>query len=221
MRTVEITDDLTIIVCESRGDWLRQRSSRIGGSDAAAVLGKSPWKTNQRLWEEKTGRVEPEDIGDKPYVQYGHDAEPYIRALYALDHPDEEVGYIEDNLFLSASRPWAHASLDGWIKDADGRMGVLEIKTTTVLSSMSGEHWRGQIPDTYYCQVLHYLMVTGWSFAELRAHLKYSDGYTAVRTYHIERADVEGDIRYLSDREQEFYKCIKEDRQPSLVLPEI
>ena len=57
MKTVELTDDLTMIVCESRGDWLKQRSSRIGGSDAAAVLGKSPWKTNQRLWEEKTGRV--------------------------------------------------------------------------------------------------------------------------------------------------------------------
>ena len=221
MKTVELTDDLTMIVCESRGDWLKQRSSRIGGSDAAAVLGKSPWKTNQRLWEEKTGRVEPEDIGNKPYVQYGHDAEPHIRALYALDHPDEEVGYIEDNLFLSASRPWAHASLDGWIKDADGRIGVLEIKTTTVLSSMSSEHWRERIPDTYYCQVLHYLMVTGWSFAELRAHLKYSDGYTAVRTYHIERADVEGDIRYLSDREQEFDRCIREDRRPDLILPEI
>ena len=39
----------------NREEWLQARRRGIGGSDAAAVLGLSPWKSNVRLWEEKTG----------------------------------------------------------------------------------------------------------------------------------------------------------------------
>ena len=37
-------------------EWLAFRNTGIGGSDAAAVLGENPWKTNVELWEEKTGK---------------------------------------------------------------------------------------------------------------------------------------------------------------------
>ena len=40
----------------NREEWLKERKKGIGGSDAATVLGKNPWKTNVELWEEKTGR---------------------------------------------------------------------------------------------------------------------------------------------------------------------
>ena len=46
-------------------DWLDYRRRGIGGSDAAAVLGLCPWKSNVRLWEAKTGLRQPEDISDK------------------------------------------------------------------------------------------------------------------------------------------------------------
>ena len=63
-----------VIICKDRAEWLEARKDGLGASDAAALLGLSPWKTNVQLWEEKCGLVIPEDIGDKPYVRYGNDA---------------------------------------------------------------------------------------------------------------------------------------------------
>lgn len=77
-----------VIVCKDRAEWLEARRDGLGASDAAAVLGISPWKTNVQLWEEKCRLVQPEDIGDKPAVQYGNDAEPLLRQFFALDHPE-------------------------------------------------------------------------------------------------------------------------------------
>ena len=38
---------------KSREQWLQERKKGIGGSDAAVVIGKSKWKNNVQLWEEK------------------------------------------------------------------------------------------------------------------------------------------------------------------------
>lgn len=53
------------MLVNNRKEWLKARQKGIGGSDAASVLGISPWKTNVQLWEEKTGITEPEDISGK------------------------------------------------------------------------------------------------------------------------------------------------------------
>ena len=55
-------------------DWLKARGYGIGGSDASAILGMNPYKSNIELFEEKTGRRLPEDISDRPYVKYGTQA---------------------------------------------------------------------------------------------------------------------------------------------------
>ena len=49
----------------SREKWLEARSNYIGGSDASAVIGLNPYKTNLELWQEKNGLVQPEDISGK------------------------------------------------------------------------------------------------------------------------------------------------------------
>lgn len=209
----------------SREEWLAARSNYIGGSDASAVIGLNPYKSNVDLWAEKTGLVTPEDISDKPYVQYGHAAEGYLRELFALDFPEYEVSYTDNNLWLNDDYPYAHASLDGWLKDRDGRFGVLEIKTTNILQSMQKEKWDHRIPDNYFCQVLHYLMVTGAEFAVLKAQLKYefSGGDVMLQTKHykIERAEVLEDIAYLAQQEANFWKFVQEKKKPALLLPEI
>ncbi len=50
-------------------EWLSGRMNGIGGSDASAVVGVNPYKTNIQLFEEKTGKSIPEDISDKPIRQ--------------------------------------------------------------------------------------------------------------------------------------------------------
>ena len=219
-----INDHITMLELSSRDEWLQARGKRIGGSEASAVVGFNPYMSNTDLWSIKTGRREAEDISDKPYVRYGHDAEPLLRELFKLDFPDYKVGYRDNNLFLNSRYPWAHASLDGWLQDPEGRTGILEIKTTEILQSMQKEKWKDRIPDNYYLQVLHYMMVMEADFACLKAQLKYDydgDIYLQIRHYWIERQDVENDIRILSEKEEEFWHHMQNSTRPATLLPEI
>lgn len=210
-------------VCKSREEWLTRRHHSIGGSDASCIVGLNPYKTNIELYNEKRGLIQAKDISDKPYVKYGTEAEMHLRELFKLDYPQYDVGYVENNVFINSKYPFAHASLDGWMTDIDtGNKGILEIKTTEILRSMQKEKWKDRIPDNYYIQVLHYLMVTEYDFAVLKAQLKttfQNDVYLQTKHYHIKRADVEEDIQYLAEKEQQFYECLKNGKEPCLVLP--
>lgn len=212
-------------ILQDHDAWLEARSHYIGGSDAAAVLGLNPYKSNLELWQEKTGLVVPEDISEKPYVKYGHATEGYLREMFALDFPEYEVTYAENNIWLNDAVPFAHASLDGWLMDQGGRRGILEIKTTNILRSMQKETWNRRIPDNYYVQVLHYLMVTEFDFAILKAQLKYEfpggDIMLQTRHYKIERSEVEDDISYLARNEADFWRNVQAKKKPALLLPEI
>lgn len=205
-------------------DWLSGRMNGIGGSDAAAIVGMNPYKTNIELFEEKIGRSIPEDISDKPYVIYGKKAEEYIRGLFQLDYPEYQVEHHEFRILQNIQYPFMQASLDGELTDPEGRKGILEIKTSNILRSMQYEKWKDQIPDNYYLQVLHYLLVTGYEFVVLRAHLNSSWGKdirTQARHYFIERNEVQEDLDYLLKEEIKFWKYVESGRKPPLILPEI
>lgn len=212
-----------MIVLKDRDEWLANRS-RIGGSDASAIVGMNPYRTNIELWKIKTGQLVPEDISDKPYVKYGTQAEEHLRELFRLDFPEYQVEYTENNMFLNDRFPFAHASLDGWLTDQDGRQGILEIKTTNILQSMQKKKWNHRIPDNYYIQLLHYFMVTEFDFAILKAQLKSEfnrEIYLQTRHYKIERSEVQEDIEFLEDAERIFWNQVKERKRPDLILPEI
>ena len=223
MRKIEIAPGITRIQFDSFDKWLDARHG-IGGSDASAVIGKNPYKSNQDLWMEKTGRAIPPDISGKDYVEYGHKAEPLLRELFALDYPEYKVEYFEDNMIRNEKYPWAHASLDGELTDQNGRKGILEIKTTNILQSIQRVKWNDRIPDNYYIQILHYLLVTEYEFVALRAQLKSTwQGQTRLNTrdYHIERSEVEEDIEFLKQEERKFWRMVEADQKPALILPEI
>lgn len=210
-------------VMKNRKEWLENRK-RIGGSDAAAIIGQNPYKSNVELWKEKTEQIVPEDISEKPYVKYGTEAEGFLRELFKLDYPDYKVEYVENNSFENERLPFAQASLDGWLYDKDGRFGILEIKTTNIMQSQQKEKWNERIPDNYYCQVLHYMAVLEADFAVLKAQLKYDFSesvYLQTRHYKIEREDVEDDIAYLMQKEKEFWEKVETGKRPALLLPEI
>jgi len=209
-------------VLKSREEWLQNRMKGLGGSEISAVIGCNPYLDNIELWKRKTGQVEAEDISDKPYVQYGNQAERHLRGLFRLDYPQYTVEYVENNSFKNDKYPWALASLDGWLTDENGRTGILEIKTTEILNSMSKERWNNQIPQNYYCQILLYMAVLDADFAVLKCQLKSNfDGtvYLQTKHYHIERSDVQDDIDYLMEQGAEFWKYVVEKHQPPLQLP--
>lgn len=215
-------------ILSGRDEWLKHRMNYIGGSESSAVIGCNPYMSNVELFMLKTGQAAAEDISDKPYVQYGIAAEPLIRELFKLNYPGYEVCYEENNSFTNDRVPWAAASLDGWLIEKDtGRHGILEIKTSEIVSSMHKEKWKDRIPMNYYCQLLHYFMVRDdCEFAHLTALLTWrfedKEIYQQMKNYHIERSEVAEDIDFLEDAEKRFWEhYVKADRRPALILPEI
>lgn len=83
--------------------------------------------------------------------------------------------------------------------------------------------WKDQIPDNYYAQILHYLLVTGWDFVVLRARLRcdWWDDVARERDYRIDRCNVEADLEYLLEAEMRFWKCVENRKMPGCILPEI
>jgi putative phage-type endonuclease len=133
---------------DSREAWLKQRGLRIGGSDAACLIGMNPWKNNVQLFREKMHTVVDEIDNDA--MAYGREAEPVLRKLFALDHPELKVMYEENNLWTNDMYPFAHASLDGWISPDESGGGIIEIKTATIRSRIQAQEWDGRIPNNYY-----------------------------------------------------------------------
>ena len=204
----------------SREEWEKGRI-RIGGSDAAAVMGMSPHMTNIDLWKIKTGREKQKDISNLDVVRYGVAAEPLLRELFKLDYPGWEVTYAENTVYINDKYPFAHASLDGEILEKETqRKGILEIKTCDVKSSIKNSEWKNQIPQNYYIQLLHYFMVMEADFAVLKAQLKYNYASLKIDTRHyfIEREDVIEDMKILEEKERAFHEYVKKDECPPLEL---
>lgn len=205
----------------TRKEWLAERKMGIGGSDASAIVGFNPYKTNIELWEEKTGRRQVEDISDKPYVKYGTEMEDVLRESFKIKHPEFEVTHEENTIIRHPKFPFLFASLDGKLVNKEtGEIGVLEIKTSEILRNMQKEKWEGKVPDNYYIQVIHYMNVIGAAFARLFAELRYSDDIQINRTYEFEYEKVKDDIKWLEEKEIEFWtKYVEIDICPPLKLP--
>lgn len=221
-------DTYTVHAFENREDWLkgRQDLNGIGGSDASAALGMNPWRTNLELWEIKTGKHNAPDISDNNRVWYGTEAEQYLRRLFQLKHAAEyEIQYMPDVILQNNEHPEFLYSPDGLIHTVDGKNGILEIKTTTIMKSYDREKWfdkrtrEKKLPENYYIQVLHGLNVTGFSFVDLFAELTYPSGTSELITCHIERDEVEGDLKYIEVGLQDFWRYVKDNREPALLLP--
>lgn len=214
--------------CADRMEWLAERQNGFGGSDASAVLGINPWKSNEMLWEEKTGLRKAADLADNPRVNYGKEAETHIRELFALDFPQYTVDYHEFDMLYQVERPWMYATLDGDLTEkASGGRGVLEIKTTEIMRASGWDEWRDRVPDYYYTQILHQLAATGFDFAILRAHIKQcfspdpSDVKIYIRHYYWRRDEVQADIDMLIQKESEAWRYIQTRTRPNRILPEI
>ena len=215
-----------VVICKDRAEWLEARKDGLGASDAAAVLGISPWKTNVQLWEEKTGLVVPEDIGDNPRVKYGNDAEPLLRIFFALDHPEYAMDFTSFKIIKHPEFPFITCTPDGELLElSTGRKGGLEIKTTEILSSVGWLHWKGRIPDEYYAQVCQQMLAAAWDFVELLVQIKYitpnGEDRKEVRHYKIERADAAEDISLVKREAVAFWNCVQSRRRPNLKLPPI
>ncbi len=201
-------------------EWHLFRKTGIGGSDAGAILGKSRYKSNMDVWEEKTGKKQPEDISEEAVVKYGKAAEEYLINIFELDYPEYKVEVHKDIVYR---RGFMFASLDAELTDSEGRRGILEIKTNEIYSAVGIDKWDKQIPENYYVQIIHYLIVTGYEFAILKVQIKGTGANGEIehitRHFKFFRKDIMSDIRYVYEQEYKFWQSVKAVKRPPILLP--
>ena len=173
-------------------DWHTLREKRIGGSDIGAILGVNKYKSIIDVYIDKT---EGSNFEGNESTFWGHMHESTIMKVFAQKHKEFNVyqaPYSVVNDFLIAN-------LDGVLKDRNnGDYGVLEIKTT---NAFNYKDWEGDIvPQYYYAQVQHYLMLTGYKFAYIAVLI----GGNKYKDFKIERS--EEDIVLIRSKATEFYK---------------
>ena len=135
-------------------DWKKERMKGIGGSDVAAVLGVSRWKSPLRLYLEKLGEIEPEV--DNNFMLWGRKLEKLVIEHF-MEVTGKEVQKI-DKILVHPEHDFMIANIDGYIPEEDA---VVEVKTA---SSYKLDEWSGDnIPVEYVLQGQHYLAVTGCS----------------------------------------------------------
>ena len=196
------------ITFEDRTSWLSGRSGGIGASEAAAVVGASPWQTPLELWKLKLGIIAPKDLSGNAAVEQGNRLEPAIRGMFAAMHPELLVVYHQFDVLFQNDRPWLRATLDGELYRENGEAGILEIKTSTPGGKAGWSEWAdGRIPRHYYVQVCHQLLATGFDFAYLFAALfSQSTGDVTLREYELSRKDAEDDMAWLVGQEHRFWE---------------
>src|ERR1700691_3972446 len=87
-----------------------QRRHFIGGSDARIIMGKDETAL-LRLWQEKRGEVEPEDLSGNLIVQLGVVTEELNRRWYEAN-TGQVITDVQRRVFHPALK-WMAATLDG------------------------------------------------------------------------------------------------------------
>lgn len=212
----------------NKEEWLKKRTQGIGGSDCACILGLNPYKSRVQLWEEKIGLAPHTGIHNDA-TEYGNFAEPHIISLFALDYPQYKVTHEDFDIMANDEKEYIQGSFDGRLLDKKtGRKGVLEIKTCTIRNSTMLDKWKGNnIPDNYFCQVLHYMLVNPeFEFAKLRAYLRFEEIKDLnkpfrgeIRDYTIERKEVKEDLKILKEKEVDFWEnYVIPKKRPSEII---
>ncbi len=184
-------NDSSGVVSSDREAWLAQRRTGIGGSDVAAILGLSRWKSPLDVYLEKTSQAEP--VAETEPMRWGTLLEPVILAEFS-----RRTGVVVEkprDIIRDPGCPWMLASLDGWAPELEA---VVELKTARSAEGW-GEDGSGEIPAYYQTQVAHYLAVTGARIAFVPVLI----GAAEFRVYQVERDDLL--IRDMVEAERAFW----------------
>lgn len=180
-------------------EWLAARRVGIGGSDAGAILGLNPYKSAFDVYADKLGLSEPKT--DTEAMRQGRDLEDYVASRF-----EERTGKRvrrENHIIQNSAYPFALANID---RAVIGEKAGLECKTTKTLAL--SRYKNGEYPPEYYCQCVHYMMVTGWERWYLAVLVLGAD----FIVFEIERDEEE--IQALADAERRFWTEHVEKKEP-------
>ncbi len=142
----------------SREDWLSYRRQGIGGSDAAAVLGISPFRTGVDLYYDKLGQYAEDTEANWVAMEMGNLLEDLVARIFA-----KKTGlhiYRCRKMFQHPEHSWMLADLDFLVELSDGATAILECKTTNYNARDKWEYDGKPIVPVYYeAQGRHYMAV--------------------------------------------------------------
>ena len=141
----------------SREDWLACRRKGIGGSDAAAIMGMSPFCTKRDLYYDKCGIQAVMDEEEDNWVakEVGHRLEDLVAEIFS-----RKTGlkvYPVRKMFRHPLYPFMLADVDFFIDFPDGSKGILECKTTNY--NCQNKWANDSTPVNYEYQGRHYMAV--------------------------------------------------------------
>lgn len=171
-------------------DWLRLRQRGLGGSDAAAALGFSKWRSPMDVYLSKTSEVEVGE--DSEAMRQGRDFEDYVAKRFT-EATGKKVR--RDNRMIF------HPDYDFLLADVDrvvvGEDAILECKTA---SPYVRDRWAdGAIPLEYEFQCHHYMLVTGAKKAYIACLIFGQD-------FIVREIDRDEELlEMLLEREREFW----------------
>lgn len=154
-------------------EWLKLRTTGIGGSDCSAIMGCSPFTTKYDLFMQKTGHTPVEEFSDQMILDAGHKLENLVAQAYLFIMNRDAEGK-EDApkcrliskkvMYQHPLHPVMQADVDRFIElthpDGSKELKILEIKTT---SNYNTDKWfkDGEeiVPPEYELQGRHYMSV--------------------------------------------------------------
>ncbi len=144
-----------------------KRHLMVGGSDVAAILGLSAWRSPVDVWLEKTRRVDPEAqvSPDKAKIlERGKKLEPYVieMGLHKLRERGHRVELLARNKrYAHPDYPWLEVEIDAEFM-LDGEHINVDAKTVTGFARGKwGEEDSEDVPMDYAAQFMTGLNVTG------------------------------------------------------------
>lgn len=180
------------------------RTKYIGGSDVAAILGISPWRTALDVYLDKIQPREQEnDPGRQRVLSRGQRMEPYV-----IDLLSEETGLVivkRGERYRDPEHDFMAAEIDAEAESGEN----IEIKTVSPFKAREwGEEQTDAIPLHYTAQAMHGLMVTGKQTCVFGVLIGGDD----FRVYRIERD--EETIAAIREQEVAFWDRIQNLQPP-------
>lgn len=173
-------------------EWLQWRKKLLTATDAAILLGKSPYVTPFQGWQRKCGLI-PEQKTTAA-MERGHRDEPIARALFI-----QEYGInMTPCCIESENYNFIGASLDGL---SDCEQYILEVKSQRPVD---------QVPELHMIQMQHQMLCTDWK-SKKAFYVSHWEGVNKV--FEID-FDLKWTMDYITEAKEFWGRVVFNDPPP-------
>lgn len=218
----------------TNAQWLGYRKNGIGGSDAARIVGVSPFGTITDLYYDKTTPVSEDVDPNKEYIfDFGHAMEEFVgkhfekvfEKQYKEKFEKEFSAHYLDDIKIKSCRVYRdtwmykHPLYPFMLADLDFRVdfelengktltGIFECKTTSPFTIK--EKWEDHCPIFYDVQIRHYMAVQNVNFTVIACAADNNPNNYFV---HLVFRDIKKEELLIS-AEENFWQCVCDKQLP-------